>query len=214
MRARFLWCVAPLLLTACAGEAPAPNDDRATDSARADASASGAAGASGAPASGAPASGAPGDARDTTPPRTPADSAEQARVDSVLAAIAACPRDGRWHPCSLEHRLQLAGLRPARLDSVTGPDGTIPGLAVPTTVWRTGQRTVRVAFFPDSAAARTAFAGLDSAAAGPRGAPLPAWPEPPTLFRGANAIVLMLGGTSRQVERLVDAIQAGPPQPK
>lgn len=135
-------------------------------------------------------------------------------MDSVLAAIAACPRDGRWHPCSLERRLQLAGLRPVRLDSVTGPDATIPGLAVPTVVWRTGQRTVRAAFFPDSAAARTAFAGLDSAAAGPRGAALPAWPEPPTLFRGANAIVLMLGGTSRQVERLVDAIQAGPPQPK
>lgn len=147
-------------------------------------------------------------------PRSTMDSAEQARVDSVLAAIAACPRDGRWHPCSLERRLQLAGLRPVRLDSVTGDDARIPGLDAPTVVWRTGARTLRAAFFPDSAAARAAFATLDSVGAAPRGGPMPAWSAPPTLFRGANAILVFLGGTSRQVERVTDAVLAGPPQPQ
>ncbi|HMS02144.1 MAG TPA: hypothetical protein PKE51_04180 [Gemmatimonadaceae bacterium] len=142
------------------------------------------------------------------------DSAEQARVDSVLAAIAACPRDGRWHPCSLEHRLQLAGLRPVRLDSASGDDARIPGIDAPTVVWRTGARTLRAAFFADSAAARAAFATLDSVGAAPRGGAIPAWPAPPTLFRGANAVLVYLGGTSRQIERVTDAVLAGPPQPK
>jgi hypothetical protein len=147
------------------------------------------------------------------PPMSPAERAEQARVDSVLAAIAACPRDGRWRPCSLERRLQLAGLRPVRLDTVADAEARIPGIDAPTVVWRTGQRTLRAAFFPDSLAARTAFAALDPVTAAPRGAAPPAWPAPPTLFRAANAIILYLGGTSRQVERLTDALLAGPPQP-
>lgn len=179
-------------MAACGDDTPAPNDDPATAAARAVAESGDVAGAG----------------------TRPGDSAEQVRADSILAAIAACPRTGLWQPCSLEHRLQLAGLRPLRLDSVPDAEARIPGLDAPTVVWRTGTRTIRVAFFQDSTAARAAFATLDSAAAAPRGGAIPAWPAPPTVFRGANAVVLLLGGSARQIERLSDAVLAGPPQPK
>jgi hypothetical protein len=186
-----LFC--PLLaIVACGDRTPVPNDAPAAAAARA------AAGTDTAPQSASPRS----------------DSAEQRRADSILAAMAACPRTGLWRPCSLEHRLQLAGLRPVRLDTVPEAEARIPGLDAPTVVWRTGSRTIRVAFFADSAAARAAFAGLDSAAAAPRGGAIPAWPAPPTVFRGANAVVLLVGGSARQIERLSDAVHAGPPQPK
>jgi hypothetical protein len=174
-------------LSACGGGADAPNDRPASDSARAGGSDTNAA---------------------------PLDAAEQARVDSVLAAIAACPRDGRWHVCSLERRLQLAGLRPARDDSARGTEATIPGVDAPTTVWRLGRQSIRVALFADSAAARAALAALDSARAAPPGDTTVTWPARPTLFRSVNALALYLGGTDRQVIRVTDALQAGPPQPQ
>jgi hypothetical protein len=35
-----------------------------------------------------------------------------------------------------------------------------------------------------------------------------------TLFRAVNAVALYFGGSDRQVIRVTDALQAGPPQPE
>lgn len=140
----------------------------------------------------------------------PLDSAEQARVDSVLAALAACPRDGRWHECSVERRLQLAGLRPVREDSAL----RIPGIDAPAVAWRLGRQAIRVVLFADEAAAQAAMAGLDSARAAPRGDTTVVWDGRVTLFRSVNAVALYFGGTDRQVVRVTDALLAGPPQPE
>jgi hypothetical protein len=138
------------------------------------------------------------------------DSAEQARVDSVLAVLASCPRDGRWHACSVERRLAQSGLRP-----VLEPDsaGGIPGVTGDAVHWRLGRQRLRVVLFTDSAAARTAIAGLDSLRAAPLGDTAARWSERATLLRSANAISLLLGGSDRTVERVTDALLAGPPQP-
>ncbi len=138
------------------------------------------------------------------------DSAEQARVDSVLAMLASCPRDGRWHACSVERRLSQSGFRP-----VAEPDstGAIPGLTGDALVWRLGRQQLRVVLFADSAAARAAMTGMDSLRAAPRGDTTVTWPDRATLLRSANAIGVLLGGTDRTVERLTDALLAGPPQP-
>ncbi len=146
-------------------------------------------------------------AADSAPPL---DSAEQARVDSVLALLAACPRDGRWHACSVERRLQLAGLRPAREDSAV----RIPGIDAPALLWRLGRQAIRVVLFDDEAGAQAAIAALDSARAAPRGDTTVVWETRVTLFRSANAVALYFGGSDRQVIRVTDALQAGPPQPE
>jgi len=137
------------------------------------------------------------------------DAAEQARVDSVLAMLASCPRDGRWHACSVERRLAQSGLRP-----VLEPDSSsdIPGVGGETVRWRLGRQQLRLVLFADSTAARTAMAGMDSLRAVPRGDTAVPWPERATLLRSANAIGLLLGGSDRTVERVTDALLAGPPQ--
>jgi hypothetical protein len=140
----------------------------------------------------------------------PLDSAEQARVDSVLALLAACPRDGRWHECSVERRLQLAGLRPVREDSTV----RIPGVDAPALQWRLGRQSIRVVLFETEAEAQAAMAGLDSARAAPRGDTTVVWEGRVTLFRAVNAVALYFGGSDRQVIRVTDALQAGPPQPE
>jgi hypothetical protein len=138
------------------------------------------------------------------------DSAEQARVDSVLAAIAACPRDGRWHPCSVERRLAQSGLRPVpEADSI----GVIPGIPGEASFWRLGRQGLWVVILADSMAARTAMTAMDSLRAAPRQHTTPSWPERATLLRSANLIALLLGGSDRTVERVSDALLAGPPQP-
>jgi len=138
------------------------------------------------------------------------DSAEQARVDSVLAVIAACPRDAQWHPCSVERRLAQSGLRP-----VSEPDSTsgIPGVRGDALHWRLGRQWLRVVLFPDSTSARAAMGAMDSLRAAPRGDTTVVWPERVTLLRSANAIGLLVGGSDRTVERVTDALLAGPPQP-
>jgi hypothetical protein len=138
------------------------------------------------------------------------DSAERARVDSVLAMLASCPRDGRWHACSVERRLSQSGLRP-----VLEPDSTggIPGVSGDAVHWRLGRQRLRVVLLADSAGARTAMGGMDSLRAAPLGDTAVRWPDRATLLRSANAIGLLLGGSDRTVERVADALLAGPPQP-
>jgi len=137
------------------------------------------------------------------------DSTEQARVDSVLAALAACPRDGLWHACSVERRLAQSGLRP-----VLEPDSaqTIPGVPGLATHWRLGRQQLWLVLFADSASARSAMAGMDSLRAAPRGDTTVLWPDRATLLRSANAVGVLLGGSDRTVERVTDALLAGPPQ--
>lgn len=138
------------------------------------------------------------------------DSAEQARVDSVLAMLASCPRDGRWHACSVERRLAQSGFRP-----VLEPDaaGGIPGVAGEAISWRLGRQQLWLVLLADSTAARAVMEGMDSLRAAPRGDTMVSWPDRATLLRSANAIGLLLGGTDRTVERIMDALLAGPPQP-
>lgn len=132
-----------------------------------------------------------------------------AEVDSIVAAIRACPRDGKWHPCSIEQRFGLAGLRVVPMDSALG----IPGIAEPVSSWQVGRQQLRVAFFATEAAATDALARFDSARAAPRGDTTARWPDRPTLLRSANVIAVLVGGTDRAIERASNALLAGPPQP-
>lgn len=130
-------------------------------------------------------------------------------TDSIVAAIRACPRDGLWHECSVVHRLESSGLRPRAVDSIV----RIPGIPQDGRLWQIGRQTLRGVFFDSEAAALAAMATLDSARAAPRADSSVAWPERPTLIRSANLLALLLGGTDRQVERVSNALTAGPPQP-
>ncbi len=132
-----------------------------------------------------------------------------ADVDSAVAAMQACPRDGRWHVCSVQSRFSQAGLRVIALDSALG----IPGIDVETRAWRIGGQQLRLAFFASDADARSAMDLMDSARALPRGSSAPSWAARPTLLHNANVVGVLLGGTDRAIERASNALMAGPPQP-
>lgn len=131
------------------------------------------------------------------------------QVDSIVAAIRACPRDGKWHPCSIEQRFGLAGLRVVPIDSAL----SIPGITQAVSVWQIGRQQLRVAFFATEADAIAGFARFDSARAAPRGDSTVRWPDRPTLLQNANVIAVLVGGTDRAIERASNALLAGPPQP-
>ncbi len=127
--------------------------------------------------------------------------------DSVVAAILACPRDGQWHLCSLERRLVEAGVVPHTSDDTIG----LKSVSQPGLRWRVGRLDLMVFLFADRADVAQAFASLDSARAAPRGDSSVTWPAPPTLVRNQNVMVILLGGSPRQVERVTNAVLAGPP---
>lgn len=130
-------------------------------------------------------------------------------VDSIVAAIRACPRDGMWHPCSIEQRFGLAGLRVVPIDSALG----IPGITEIVSAWQIGRQQLRVAFFASETDAASALVRLDSARAAPIGDTTVRWPDRPTLLHNANVIAVLIGGTDRAIERASNALLAGPPQP-
>jgi hypothetical protein len=70
-----------------------------------------------------------------------------------------------------------------------------------------------VVLLPDSLAAREVMAEMDSLRAAPRTDLTVEWPDRATLLRSANLIAVLLGGSDRTVERVADALLAGPPQP-
>lgn len=141
----------------------------------------------------------------------PNDSLSDPRnVDSLVAAIQSCPRDGRWYRCSVERRLQMAGLRPVPADTLA----PIPSLEGESLAWQLGRQSLRVHLYRSERAATRAFATLDSATAAPKGDLTVFWSDRPTLLRSANGVFLYLGGSDRQIIRVTDAIMAGPPQPE
>ncbi len=154
----------------------------------------------------------------TASPNVSADSAADSgaardagrNVDSIVAAIRACPRDGTWHACSLERRLQMSGFRTVRADSMV----RIPGVSNDATLFLLGRQSLHVVFFESTSAADDAMRTLDSARAAPRGDTAVVWPDRPTLIRSANALAVLVGGSDRTVERVANAITAGPPQPE
>ncbi len=150
----------------------------------------------------------PESARTATDSSAARDSARV--VDSIVAAIRACPRDGAWHECSLERRIQMSGFRTVRADSVA----RIPGVDRDGTLWLLGRQSLHVIFFASASAAEQAMQTLDSSRAAPRADTAAYWPERPTLIRSANALAVLVGGSDRTVERIANAITAGPPQPE
>ncbi|WP_275829594.1 hypothetical protein [Roseisolibacter sp. H3M3-2] len=135
-----------------------------------------------------------------------------ATADSITAAARdtlACPKDGRWRPCSIADRLQRAGLVPHG-----GQDTTrLPFLTPRGTVWTVARAELRVFLYDDAAAADREATAIDPIRVAPRGGSF-AWPAPAILINSANMVAILLSENARQAERIQLALEAGPPQPE
>jgi hypothetical protein len=131
-----------------------------------------------------------------------------ASVSAQQGAKPACPHDGKWALCSVENRLRQAGFVVKHVDSTSARR---KGFAVAPAVYSLGQARLEIFLYADSAAMAKDMMALDTAIAGPRGAPSQWGDIPPVLIRSANLAAVFLGSSPVQVERLTLAITAGPP---
>ena len=122
-----------------------------------------------------------------------------------------CPRTGLWAQCSVEKRLSQSGFVVRRI-----PDSTKrrSGFSVTPIPYILGHARLDVFLYPTADAVAREVSGLDTALAGPRGAPNQ-WGigVQPTFVRSANLIAVFLTDNPTQSERLSLALTAGAPQP-
>ena len=119
----------------------------------------------------------------------------------------ACPRTGHWVDCQVRERLVRSGLSPRD----TSRD-ELPALGPTPVVLRLGRGALAVYLFADSATRARAAARLDTVK-------YVRAPNPPTMMSAAtmiendNLLALLFSKNDQQIERVSDALMAGPPQP-
>ena len=119
----------------------------------------------------------------------------------------ACPKTGHWIDCQVRERLVRSGLAPRD----TGREA-LPALSATPVVYRLGRGALAVYLYPDSAARRREATKLDTVK-------YVRAPQPPTMMSEAtliqndNLLALLFSKNEQQIERVSDALMAGPPQP-
>ena len=119
----------------------------------------------------------------------------------------ACPKTGHWLDCQVRERLVRSGLAPRD----TSRDA-LPSLGPKPVVHRLGRGALAVYLFDDSATRARAASRLDTVK-------YVRAPHPPTMLSEAtviendNLLALLFSKNEQQIERVSDALMAGPPQP-
>lgn len=136
---------------------------------------------------------------------------EKQGVNAVAQAVRNAPRPastGRWDHPQLTQRLVDAGLAPRPDDSVPPH----PDYRATPVGYRVGSAHLLAWIYVDSLARRAASASIDTLTAFPR-APEAAFAEPPMFVVQNNLMVVIVGGSERQRERIRLALEAGLPPP-
>jgi hypothetical protein len=152
--------------------------------------------------------GAPAAAAGASPAAGRVDGAAPGDTGDTAARAGACPRDGRWRPCSVQARLDQAGLVP-RPDSAPAP--RTPFFSVPATRFLLGRGAIHAFIYDDTTRLARDVAAIDTTRVVPRGGSF-AWEVPPTFIRSANLVAVLLTQNEHQIERVRLALEAGPPQ--
>ena len=119
----------------------------------------------------------------------------------------ACPRTGHWADCHVRERLVRSGLAPRDTSREA-----LPALGPKPAVHRLGRGALAVYLFDDSLARARAATRLDTVT-------YVRAPNPPTMMSQAtviendNLLALLFSKNEQQIERVSDALMAGPPQP-
>jgi hypothetical protein len=144
-------------------------------------------------------------------PATDPDTAAVVPETTVTAvapagAEAGCPEWGLWQVCSVERRLERAGLRIERGEDVVGHDF----LEVEGTVWKTARAEVQVFLYPSVAARANDLADMDTVAVQPHNRRI-IWPQPASLVTSGNLTAIIISLNGREAERIGLALGAGLP---
>lgn len=129
-----------------------------------------------------------------------------------------CPLHGNWKPCSIDKRLERAGLAP-HMESDTLRD---PAFGVPGFRWTLDDATLDVFVYATPEARQRATSALDSAAIVRSRSRLAPPPRPPAgttivgpreshFVRASNIAAVLAHAKETQAERVLLAITAGQP---
>lgn len=120
---------------------------------------------------------------------------------------AACPRTGHWIDCQVRERLTRSGLAPHDTTREA-----LPNLGPAPLVLRLGKGGLAVYLFTDSAARARAATTLDTVkyVRAERG---PTVLSQALVIENDNVLGLLFSKNEQQIERVSDALTAGPPQP-
>ena len=119
----------------------------------------------------------------------------------------ACARTGHWIDCQVRERLVRSGLAP---HDTTRDE--LPALGPKPVVYRLGRGGLAVYLFADSAARARAAATLDTVKY-VRGSSGPTMLSQASVIENDNLLALLFSKNEQQIERVSDALTAGPPQP-
>ena len=136
----------------------------------------------------------------------PAPADTSAPVGQGALPVDACPMVGLWKQCSLEKRLEQAGLVPVLLPAGDNE----PVTEVPALVYRLGGAELHVWLFPDSSARAKEQGRLDPETSQPLGS-LRRWPRPAETIASNNLLAVLLGENERATERIRLSLRAGLP---
>ena len=120
---------------------------------------------------------------------------------------APCPKTGHWIDCQVRERLTRSGLAPHDTTHEA-----LPSLGPAPLVYRLGKGALAVYLFPDSSARIRAAGTLDTVkyVRAPRG---PTVLSQASVIENDNLLGLLFSKNDQQIERVSDALTAGPPQP-
>ena len=144
--------------------------------------------------------GGDGDARGSQP-APPAASAGTSAAGG--AATEGCPETAPWQRCSVEKRIERAGLVATAADTVRKDFLSVPGLR-----YELGRGELYVFLYPDSTARRRDTERLDPARAAPPGQ-LGGWSGRATLITSDNLAAVLLTANETLLERVQLAVGAG-----
>lgn len=130
-----------------------------------------------------------------------------AEAVETAAQAAAVPATGLWSEAHLLDRLLRAGVAPRRVDDAPEGPAWMPGRPL---VFLAGGGEVRAWIFADSTARRAVTDGLDPETGTPAGETVP-YPPPMVFVLQNNLAAVIIGGTARNQERIMLALQAGLP---
>ena len=114
-----------------------------------------------------------------------------------------CPETAPWQRCSVEKRIERAGLVATARDTVRKDFLSVPGLR-----YELGRGELYVFIYPDSSARRRDTERLDPTRAAPPGQ-LGGWPSRATLITSDNLAAVLLTANETLLERVQLAVGAG-----